>query len=1533
MNRLLLISTALLGGLMPLAIDSALKGAVLLLVAGLAALSMRRASAAARHLVWLVAVAALLVVPLLTIALPQWRVLPDWAASPVQTTAAVSEKASVPSPRVVESTALPILREQPVATPAPIPALPSTLPAADGPQAVAREASLPPAPAPGKTRSAWLGFGWLLGILLLSLRLLASQIMLRRAAGSCRTPDEVRDQRLVTLFNEARAQLGVRQRVRLLIDPKRTIPLVWGVFRPRLMVPAEAHEWSDSALRSVLLHELAHLKRRDTLVQWLAQIACALHWWNPLVWLAAWRLHVERERACDDLVLASGVQPSTYAEHLLHVATKLSAARWSSACGLAMARKSSLEGRLVAVLSERPNRRSVTRALVATALLFGTGIAIPVAMLCGADEAWTSPSGAHIGSNDFSAFCVHEGKETAFVIAYHGFTGSSSALDSNPVTRTWTNAGTLITKKSGIELSFHRSHTAPGKVTLTTAPSGPRDLGQPAPAPRDFGQKEYDLAKGRVFLLTDSGLVRQLDIPAPVVTDQESLKKLAALIAAVPASVPASEREEARALHEDWQRLARMNGNIPGALIGELAEKIGRSIHNNPIPETVPMLNAILARLDGTRDWKPAEARALLDELAALESWPVPAEFPRVLQAIRNGEPLPGRYADVTWGDATPDGLRVAWVLEPAAREFRIGTACKARLLVHNSGPLPAMVHVPTLHQGEVKARDGKGGEIDVHSLNMEMWVRFHPCRLGPGEFVEMNWPGVQLGDLAWWPWAGPFVGFYVTGAKPGDELTLKHSPVPLDGTGVRRSGNDALPTGPGWWESYIRSRLARELPLPSDAVERNHLLDRAVLELCATAPTADETAAFVADESPEAFGSLVKRLATRAGVVSFSGHLEPAPVTIRVLAETPVHKAVPRVALSLGDYPLSGKVTLKVRGRASELRFAAPEEALPIPPHPLKLPDAPRTWAIVCRPGEGFFYLLHQGAVRKIDYRDPFHVTDQPASDLPAGFREEVKRMLDLHDYSPQQQAEILEIATAGSQKDGASLKPATERKLKWGPVVNGLRMALAWPPSHGETGMGETEVFHLVVQNVSEAEIRLFAGPAAPNPRRLILRKNGGILSSLGDPTIMPGDWNLKPREVAFLRLFQVREKAPDGRTVDATMEDDIRAFPQYSMTAEMNLDEAPAGAWTGKLVTGESRGSLDVAPPQNEEAQALYKTWMTAARKDGKIPGGVIGQLGESVKTFIKNNPTWETRPGLEKLLPRFDATRDWSGEEAVGLLDELAALQDTPIAMALDQERLGLVQTGTPLPADLSNAPWGKALPNGLRHAWLLEPRAAEQRLGSALKARVLIHNSGKVAVVFRTRSWHQLGHEATDAKGAAINTESTSWLTLGLLQAYRLEPGEFIELAAPGIGVGPAGNHEDWQGKDTRVGTWIEAKAGDEVTVTTAPLPLSDWNENPEADGEPRWWLDHIAARLSRHQPFPADKAARELMLYRVAMELFGTPVSLETNAAFVADTTPGALDALAERLFHRPEIHAWSGPLNSAPTTFRVLPADPETSK
>src|SRR5262249_14114445 len=158
-------------------------------------------------------------------------------------------------------------------------------------------------------------------------------------------------------------------------------PLVWGFLRCRLMLPAAAGHWGDEQLRSVLLHELAHIKRRDPLARLLAQIACALHWINPLVWLAGWRLGVECERACDDLVLSSGVRPSATPRHLLAVVTGSSPAGWAQSGGLAMARKSSLERRLVAVLSDKLNRRGVSVSLAAIALALAAGIAVPVAML------------------------------------------------------------------------------------------------------------------------------------------------------------------------------------------------------------------------------------------------------------------------------------------------------------------------------------------------------------------------------------------------------------------------------------------------------------------------------------------------------------------------------------------------------------------------------------------------------------------------------------------------------------------------------------------------------------------------------------------------------------------------------------------------------------------------------------------------------------------------------------------------------------------------------------------------------------------------------------------------------------------------------------------------------------------------------------------------------------------------------------------------------------------------------------------------
>ena len=72
-------------------------------------------------------------------------------------------------------------------------------------------------------------------------------------------------------------------------------PAVLGLFSPVILLPRDMDAWSDERRRVVLLHELAHVARRDCLANAIAQVACALHWFNPLAWIALRRLRIEQE--------------------------------------------------------------------------------------------------------------------------------------------------------------------------------------------------------------------------------------------------------------------------------------------------------------------------------------------------------------------------------------------------------------------------------------------------------------------------------------------------------------------------------------------------------------------------------------------------------------------------------------------------------------------------------------------------------------------------------------------------------------------------------------------------------------------------------------------------------------------------------------------------------------------------------------------------------------------------------------------------------------------------------------------------------------------------------------------------------------------------------------------------------------------------------------------------------------------------------------------------------------------------------------
>ncbi len=283
-------------------------GALILILMG------RRASASARYLVMLVCMLGLLVaLPLLSWVMPVWRVrvLPA-SVAPIVTTVGRPVAANPASAMLGKSSAVshtPLLARQGVLAPLRVSAKSGGAPVGPISLSPARVLTL-----------LWLG-----GVALYGSWLILGRLRLWRLAQRCPV---VVGGPLTTLVGElaarcdVRAPLVVRQAARE--DGAFVTPMTWGCRRPVLLLPASVlEEWPAERLRAVLLHELAHIARLDWLTQIVAQLACALYWFNPLVWKMAGAMEREAEQACDDRVLLAGVEASDYACHLLEVVKSL----------------------------------------------------------------------------------------------------------------------------------------------------------------------------------------------------------------------------------------------------------------------------------------------------------------------------------------------------------------------------------------------------------------------------------------------------------------------------------------------------------------------------------------------------------------------------------------------------------------------------------------------------------------------------------------------------------------------------------------------------------------------------------------------------------------------------------------------------------------------------------------------------------------------------------------------------------------------------------------------------------------------------------------------------------------------------------------------------------------------------------------------------------------------------------------------------------------------------------------------------------
>jgi len=223
----------------------------------------------------------------------------------------------------------------------------------------------------------WLRFAIVMWIMVGAALLARLALSLARALRVARRATLIEDEFLRVEVERACRALGVTRWIDMAASSEIAVPMVIGVARPRIVLPLAAQQWSRERMSVVLLHEVAHIRRRDCVFMLFAQVVSSVLWFHPAVIRLARDVRRESERACDDLVLATGVRGSDYAEHLVSIA-RTSARRDSlSGAALAFAARSTLEQRVASILAARPRALAprIIGAVAAAALALFTVIA------------------------------------------------------------------------------------------------------------------------------------------------------------------------------------------------------------------------------------------------------------------------------------------------------------------------------------------------------------------------------------------------------------------------------------------------------------------------------------------------------------------------------------------------------------------------------------------------------------------------------------------------------------------------------------------------------------------------------------------------------------------------------------------------------------------------------------------------------------------------------------------------------------------------------------------------------------------------------------------------------------------------------------------------------------------------------------------------------------------------------------------------------------------------------------------------------
>lgn len=242
---------------------------------------------------------------------------------------------------------------------------------AAGAPALAREQPSAPGAWTELSWAALLGWAWAAGSAVMGLFLAVGIMRVARLRRNALPRADLRE-----LSRSLRAEVGLATDIDVLEHEAVSAPLTCGVWRPAILLPSDARSWSEDDLRRALVHELAHVRRGDWLVQLVARLACVCYWFHPLAWMAWRHLALEAERACDDVVIRRE-ERTDYADQLVLLARRLANAQAPTILG--MANRSDLSVRIRALLDSQQRRGRAGLLATASVILIATGLVTTIA--------------------------------------------------------------------------------------------------------------------------------------------------------------------------------------------------------------------------------------------------------------------------------------------------------------------------------------------------------------------------------------------------------------------------------------------------------------------------------------------------------------------------------------------------------------------------------------------------------------------------------------------------------------------------------------------------------------------------------------------------------------------------------------------------------------------------------------------------------------------------------------------------------------------------------------------------------------------------------------------------------------------------------------------------------------------------------------------------------------------------------------------------------------------------------------------------